>query len=132
MTPSLRLKIIVSQPVIFGIVKQKLDPFPDPIKQFLLASLTFERVSKYPWHRKAGIFLKALLSPGMNHQIYLGNAKYICDSGRGIIQRFLSISAGNIGQFLFNNPEMNHPIYCHSSRVKRLRIFHSSREKPTE
>ena len=117
-------------------IEQKLDPFPDPINyfecQFLLASLTLERVSKYPWHRKVGIFLKPLLSPGMNHQICLANARYICDSYRGIIQRFLSISAGNIGQFLFNNPGMNHPIYCHSSWVKPLRIFHSSREKPTE
>ena len=70
-------------------IQQKVDPFQDPINkflcQFLLASFTLGRVSEYPWHRMVSILLKALLNPGIDHQICLAIARYVCDSYRGII-----------------------------------------------
>ena len=136
-TRAKKLRTLVHNGSLNSKYSAKVGPLSRPLSTILNASFYWHHWHMIgwvntPWHWKVCIFFKALFSPGKNHQICLASARYICDSYRGIIQHFLSISAGNIGQSLFNNPGMNHPIYYHSSWVKPLAIFHSSREKPTE
>ena len=123
-------------------IQQKVDPFQDPINQFLcqflLALLTLGRVSEYPWHRETSILLKALLSPGMNHQICLANARYVLDSYRGIIQRFILSKPSQSCPFLpagmDSNPHFQslwhlgkcHPGICHPDKKKRASVTRAS------